>query len=368
MVSAIEEAARTNAETAKQVILRSAEIMDIPEEHQQERTPVVEAVRKAWMEFLDGESKTHREKRTYHRAQMINDIKWHVAVPRGADGSSLHPIHDWEQTLSPATVAETLKEAAEDIAEEVRQRTITAGRLGMMSDEQIAEHMLMRETKRFLGQQGLEVEIEERDDPGAPIDYRGTVNGTRWAFELTRLRDDPKLEVEIEDRDDPKKGFHRKLGHPKERKSLYEQLDDLQQPLPCIPDGPEALQGNLVKAVRHGQIPGKLKALDGAKYCLVIHNQQFTFAPDWTQLEWPDLEDFDAVMIFHDQMILPGRIWEVIKDDGFGRTLTGGTVDDLETAASDRETWARLNNTGTTEENVVEAIREVREGGCHREG
>jgi AcrR family transcriptional regulator len=178
MVSAIQDAAKTDAETAKQVILRAAEILESPEEHQQEIPAVIEAVRAAWTEFLDGESETHRNKRTYHRAQMINDVKWHVAVHGGADTNSLHPIHDWEQTLPPDAVAETLKEAARAIAEEVRQRTINAGRLGMMSDAQIAEHMLMRETKRFLRRQGLEVDMEERDDPAVPIDYWGTVNGS----------------------------------------------------------------------------------------------------------------------------------------------------------------------------------------------
>ena len=355
MASAIQDAARGDAETAKQVILRAAGILERPEEHQQEIPAVTEAVRAAWEEFLDGESKTHRNKRTYHRAQMINDIKWHVAVPGGADTNSPNPIHDWEQTLPPAVVAEALKEAAQTIAEEVRQRTINAGRLGMMSDAQIAEHMLMRETKRFLGRQGLEVDIEELGDPGAPIDYWGTVSGTRWAFELTRLRQDPE-------------GFHRKLGHPKKRKSLEEQLDDLERPLPKVPDGPKALQKNLLKAVEHGRIPGKQMALNGAKFCLVIHNQQYTFAPDWTRLRWPNLDDFDAVMIFHEQMVPPAQIWEVVKDDGFGMTLTGGTVDDLATGIPDREAWVRLNDRGPTREDVVGAIKEVREGECRQEG
>ena len=353
MVSAIQDAATTDAETAKQVILRAADILESPKEHQREIHAVIEAVRAAWTEFLDGESETHRNKRTYHRAQMINDIKWYVAVPGGADTNSPHAIHDWERTLPPAAVAEALKGAAEDIAEEVRQRTINAGRLGMMSDAQIAEHMLMRETKRFLGRQGLQVDMEERGDPGAPIDYLGTVNGTLWAFELKRLRHDPE-------------GFHRKIGHPKERKSLEEQLDDLEQNLPKVPDGPKALQKTLLKAVEQGRIPGKLKALNGAKFCLVIHNQQYTFAPDWTRLRWPNLDDFDAVMIFHDQMVPPARVWEVVKDDGFGRTLTGGTVDDLTAVTPDRETWARLNDRGTTREDIVEAVREVREGECRQ--
>ena len=185
----------------------------------------------------------------------------------------------------------------------------------------------MKGTEEFLKGQGLEVEMSrEWEDPNAPLDYRGTVDGVPWAFELTQLREDPK------------KGYHRKIGHPKERKTLDEQLRVFEeQRLPKVPNGPEALQRNLNQAIQHGKTEGKTKTLRGAKYCLLIHNQQFTNPEDWEKITWPDLGDFDVVMILHDQMIPPARVWQVIPPDGYGSPVETGKMEDVERLAFGRQ-------------------------------
>ena len=135
----------------------------------------------------------------------------------------------------------------------------------------------------------------EWEDPNAPLDYRGTVDGTPWAFELTQLREDPK------------KGYHRKIGHPKDRRTLDQQFREFAEtPMPRVPRGPEELQRNLNKAIGHGRKESKIKKLGGAKYCLVIHNQQFVNPEDWEKITWPDFGEVDAVIFFHDQLVPPG--------------------------------------------------------------
>ena len=43
----------------------------------------------------------------------------------------------------------------------------------------------------------------------------------------------------------------------------------------------------------------KLEQLDGAKYCLVLHNQQFLSLEEWTKAKIPSLSKFDAVIVLH---------------------------------------------------------------------
>ena len=82
----------------------------------------------------------------------------------------------------------------------------------------------MEKAASFLTHQGLKVAIErDRANPdNDPIDFKGTIDDVPWAFELKRLRSDPD-------------GFHRKVGHPKDRQSLKDQLAELEKPLPRIP-------------------------------------------------------------------------------------------------------------------------------------
>ena len=154
------------------------------------------------------------------------------------------------------------------------------------------------------------------------LDYRGTVDRVPWAFELTQLREDPK------------KGYHRKIGHPKERKTLDKQLRAFAEvPMPKVPRGPEVLQRNLNQAFEHGRKENKTRTLSGAKYCLVIHNQQFTNPEDWEKITRPDLGEIDAVILLHAQLVPPGQVWQVIPPDAFGRTVQSSTVEDLERIA-----------------------------------
>ena len=57
-----------------------------------------------------------------------------------------------------------------------------------MTEQQFGEYLLMQAAAGFLKEQGLSLHITDERDPNAPIDYRGTLDGTPWAFELTQLR------------------------------------------------------------------------------------------------------------------------------------------------------------------------------------
>ncbi len=348
MATKVQEAASANAEFVRCVILRAADMVAEPRGGQHGRTPAIEALRQARDEFLPQETKGQKKLRTYHWGNLVNDVKWFLVNREGADPDSLSPITQWEHDLAPAIVADKLREAAQAIADVTRENTMVDVRLGAMSDDQLGEYVLMQKTAEFLRQHGLEVALaREWEDPNAPLDYRGTVDGAPWAFELTELRKDPGH-------------YHRKVGHPKGKKNLKEQLEELERPLPQVPDGQEALQENLDKAVEHGMKKSKKKALDGAKYCLVVHNQQFLFAPDWQEITWPDLGEFDAVVIFHDQMLPPARVWQVMPQDAFGRPVTSKNVEDLEILALEQQgrgpdpevvkkAWQRLDELGITE-------------------
>ena len=241
-------------------------------------------------------------------------------------------------------------------------RIAAMGRLGVMTEGEREEYALMQTAARFLGEQGLAVELNrEWEDPNAPLDYRGSVNGVPWAFELTQLRQDPR-------------NYHRKVGNPNESNSSEQQLARLSEPFPQVPGGPAVLQRNLNKAIEHGRKEHKTKTLDGAKYCLLIHNQQFLSAPDWEEIVWPDLGDFDALMIYHESMIPPARIWQVIPPDAFGMVLDCGTIMDLENTSAalqdqspdlklQKELLEHLHQLNLSEEEVLEALREVRTGG-----
>ena len=352
----IQESAKANALFAKSVTLRASEIAGVDEEH---RTTVIEALLKARDEFLKEEPKGRKKLRTYHWANLVNDVKWYVINREEVAPDSFSPITDWEQTVDSRTVANTLKEAGQAIAKMVEERTITAGRLGTMDEMERNEYILVQEIAEFLRGQGLHVEMSrEWEDPNAPIDYRGTVDGVPWAFELTQMKGPPK-------------NYYRKIGHPIEKKSLEEQVMELEEPLPQIPDGLQALQRNLNRAVQHGRKGSKIRELDGARYCLVIHNEQFLHIPDWERITWPDLSDFDAIVILHDQMVPPARVWQVIPQNAFGRTVSSGTIHDLEMVALAQQAnspdpeiirgvWRRLDELGITDEDFLEAIKEVK--------
>ena len=36
---------------------------------------------------------------------------------------------------------------------------------------------------------------------------------------------------------------------------------------------------------------------------------------DWEKITWPDFGEIDAVILFHDQLVPPGQVWQVIPPD-----------------------------------------------------
>lgn len=357
MTNMIEEAARVNAEFVLAITSRATEILGEP---RQQRTPLIDALQMARDQLLEKETKRNHSKRTYSWSDLINDLKWHLVTNENADPDSWSPIGDWERRQQPTKVADTLLNAGKTIALTARERTIAAGRTALMTEEQFGEHLLMQATVGFLSQHDINLQVkEEREDPNSPIDYRGMLDGIPWAFELTQLR--------IKDRE----GAHRKVGHPKEKKSRQHQLKKLEEPIPQVPDSPRNLQQALNNAVEHGQKLSKKAELNGAKYCLVIHNKQFLYIPDWDEITWPDLSGFDAVMILHEEMIPPVQVWQVIPEGAFGKPIPSGTVEDVErlaliqrTTGPDPETvksaWQSMEELDITDEDILEAVRETR--------
>ena len=356
MTNMIEETARVNAEFVLAITSRATEILREPQEQGKE---LIDILLMARDQFLDNETQRNHRKRTYSWSDLVNDFKWHLVTNENADPDSWSTIRDWERQQQPTKVVDTVLEAGKAIAETVRERTIAAGRTALMNEEQFGEHLLMQATAGFLRGQGINLHInQEREDANAPIDYRGMLDSAPWAFELTQLRKDAK-------------GSHRTVGHPKDKRSREQQLKDLEKQIPQVPDGPQALQQALNTAVEHGGKDSKKGALKGAKYCLVIHNKQFLYIPDWDEITWPDLSGFDAVMILHDEMIPPVQVWQVIPENAFGKTIQSGTVEDVErlaliqqTAGPDPETvkavWQRLEELEINEEDILEAVRETR--------
>ena len=237
-----------------------------------------------------------------------------------------------------------------------------ASKFEAMSDKELREYDLMRKAVLFLTQQGLTVSVAwDRENPNDPIDYRATIDGVAWAFELTELRLDPK------------ENYHRKVGHPKDKRSIEEQLEALAMPLPQVPDGPDALQTALNDAITHGSKPSKLTVLNGAKYCLVLHNQQFLYAPDWEAVAMPDISAFDAVLILHQEIYPLVETWEVMQN-GFAKPLRSHNVDDLgdviafknsnRTHRNDpdrvKAALRRIQSLNLTEDDIRAAITETR--------
>ena len=316
-------AAEYNAEFTMDVMLRAAELVGDPREIPEGGNPFVEVLLKAWGQLQQRETARQRKLRTYEWRHLTDDLRSYILLNEGVNPDSLVPISEWAQAHGPVAMAGKLWEATPIIARMAEERTTAASRIGIMSRKELDEHFLMEGAAGFLRGQGLHVEMSrEWEDPNAPLDYRGTVDRVSWAFELTQLREDPK------------RGCHRKIGHPKDRRTLEEQLKAFEEePMPKVPRGPEALRKNLNQAIGHGRKESKTKTLMGAKYCLVIHNQQFTNPEDWEKITIPELGEIDAAIFFHDQLVPPGQVWEVIPADCFGMTVESGTVEDLETIA-----------------------------------
>lgn len=355
------ESPSINANFAATVLNRVAELVDDAMAFDELDGSVIGALRQARDEFLAAETRKQKISRTYAWPLLLKDLGQYIKSREPAYADSFTPVADWNDVTSPATMAKTLREAALALSRMVEERTIWASRFEAMSERERSEYELMRKTALFLKQHGLTVRVAwDREDPKGPIDYRGTVDGVEWAFELTDLRIDAD-------------GSHLTIGHPKERKSIPEQLAELAAPLPQVPDGPGNLQKALHKAAEHGSKASKVAALNGARYCLVLHNRQFLYAPDWDAIAMPDYSAFDAILILHQEIYPLVQTWEVMRN-GFTKPLRSHNVSDLgdiivfsnsnRTRRSDPErvksALRRLADLELTEEDVLAAIAETR--------
>ena len=351
-----------NARFAATVLNRAADLIDDAATRAELDGSVVGALQRARDEFLAAETRKQKSSRTYGLPWLLKDFGEYVKSRYPEHAPSFTPVSDWNDATPPATMAKTLREAALALSRMVAERTRWVAKFDAMTEQESAEYELMRKAVIFLRQQGLTVRVSwDRENPNDPIDYRATVDGVDWAFELTELRIDAE-------------GSRVKIGHPNESKSVKQQLEELAAPLPQVPDGPENLQKALTKAAEHGSKASKVAALNGAKYCLVLHNRQFLYAPDWQEIALPDFSAFDAVLILHQDSVAAAHTWEVWSI-GFGQTLTSQNVSDLGDIAgfklsgrpgfnpeAIRSFWRRMEESVITEAEIYEIVKQARAG------
>jgi hypothetical protein len=312
-----QNAASANASFATEIILRAADIVAGAAIDPDASRNAHEALRTARDEYLGGHLHPHEKSRTYSWPQLVNDLKNYLERRGTIPADTWGAIGQWSETADPGEVVQTLREAAPHVSKLVHDRTAAATAFELMDEKQRYELLIMKRAATFLSRQGLEVKIQwDRDNPDGPLDYRGTIDGVPWAFGLKALRIDPAR-------------YHRKVGHPNASQTLEEQLKALAELLPKIRDDAEALQRALDKAVTDAGKDSKLRALDGAKYCLVMHNCQFIYFDAWQSVTLPDLGAFDAVIILHHDTITPAWAWEVLLQDGIDKPLATQNANDL---------------------------------------
>ncbi len=350
-----------NANFAATVLNRAAELIDDVAARSALDGSVIGALQQARDEFLVAETRKQKSSRTYGLPWLQRDLGEYVKSRYPEHAASFIPISDWNDVTSPGVMARTLREAALPISRTVAERTRWAAKFDAMTEQESAEYELMRKAVIFLRQQGLTVRIAwDRENLNDSIDYRGTVDGVDWAFELTELCSDAK-------------GSRLTIGHSRERESVPEQLAQLAAPLPQVSDGPDNLQKALNEAAEYGSKASKLKTLDGAKYCLLLHNRQFLYAPDWQKIVLSDFSVFDAVLVLHQEIYPLVQTWEIMRN-GFAKPLRSHNVNDLgdiiafkssnRTHRSDPErvksALRRLEALDLTEDDVLAAIAETR--------
>ena len=313
----LETAALANAKFVRTVLERSADIF-AGGQPEAECPTAYTALEQARDEF-HAEEKKHPKDRTYGFPHLSVDLGRFIRDRHPQYADEWGVINRWSRETEPETVVTMLRESAISLSDIVADRTRTATHFDQMGEKERGEYLVMRKAVAFLKEEGIDIEVQwERKDPDAPIDYWGTIRGHDWAFEIVGLRKDPE-------------GYHRKLGNPKERKSLADQLQQLGQPMPRIPDDAETLQSVLTKAVAHGLQANKVAAVTEAcaKYCLVIHNWQFLYEPAWQEISYPDLSGYDAVLILHIDNIFSRQVWEVPHRAGLAGQLRSQTISDL---------------------------------------
>ena len=352
----VNDQARIEANTkfASTLLLEAAEAV------QQDQNPY-EALQDARSRFLHEESQNEIKLRTYAFGSLMNDLRQFLIKHAGIDPDGFAPLNECQRALGNKATEAILRKAAETIPHTIEKRILTESMMERMSEKEFYEYSVMCKTVRFLTLQGIDIKIQwEREEPDAPLDYVGTVEGIPWKFELTQLRKDAKES-------------HRKIGNPKEKKSLSKQLDELSNPLPHVDQDKDSLQAALDKAVAHAR--DKAHALEGAKICLVIHNRQFTYIPSWEQITWPGTENIDQVLILHEEEFTATQSWEVRHPHAFGPTLKSHGLSHLENQALARlltdgnEEHAKLatehiKEWNISEQAILEALEEVRNRKC----
>ena len=130
---------------------------------------------------------------------------------------------------------------------------------------------------------------------------------------------------------------------------------------------------------KHGSKPSKLKDLNGVRYCLILHNRQFLYVPDWEKIAIPDLSAFDAVLALHQESFPPAQTWQVLRN-GFGKPVRSQNVNDLGDIAAFRNSnrahridaelvksaWQQIEALGLTDDDIRAAITEARAKNSHR--
>ena len=315
-----------NSEFAKTILHRAAEIF-VASQRETEETTVYTALEQAKDEFIAQEPKSKWKLRTYGFKHLSVDLGSFIRQQHPKYADEWAPINRWSRDVDQKTVVKTLREAETIIGDTVAERTRNATKFELMSEKERGEFLVMQKAKAFLKEQDLTVHVEwERKSPkDDPIDYWATINGISWAFEIRELRktDDPKS--------------HRRVGDPRPHKTVDQELEELSAPIPEKGKTPEerqkeydkALQTAFNEAVEHGNKPSKLKALNRAKYCLLVHNQQFLYEPSWLEIAYPDRGAIDVVLILHVDDLTPTKAWEVIPNDGFGNAIKSQNISDL---------------------------------------
>ena len=95
----------------------------------------------------------------------------------------------------------------------------------------------------------------------------------------------------------------------------------------------------------------------------------------------PDFRAFDAVLMLHQESVAASQTWEVLTQDGFNKPLLSQNVSDLSDLASFRLSgrpdinpevirsfWKRMEESGITDAEIYEALKETRADRCRRPG
>ena len=155
----------------------------------------------------------------------------------------------------------------------------------MPPHKEVTEQGSMQLVADRLTEVGLKIEIQwNRPDVSAFPDYKGSVNGQPWAFEITQImRPNPKGFIYIHNSEDLEK-----LG---------------ESMLPQVPTDLETLQEVLQERIREKSASKRTNKLDqNEKYCLILIDNQFFYDENWLHtLATQDYSAFDAVVTIQSQ-------------------------------------------------------------------